>query len=147
MYTFLGTIIALLLIISGPSSVALSCCLRAANIGKLRDTGDFVLHKHTVISAQPDPDTEQNCGPAYHHHETLPPIFRPRVAPCPHPQWVTLSRVPWCGDHCTMLGVTCHVSRNGSMRADMSPVKPPCSTHSTEALRSSNFRFPPWRRC
>ena len=42
----------LLLIISGPSSLALSCCLRAANIGKLRDTGDFVLHKHTVISAR-----------------------------------------------------------------------------------------------
>ena len=38
MYTFLGTIIAkspLLLIISGPSSVALSCCLRAAGFIRL----------------------------------------------------------------------------------------------------------------
>ena len=81
MYTFLGTIIAkspLLLIISGPSSVALSGCLRAANIGKLRDTGDFVLHKHTVISAQPDPDTEQNCGHAYRDSATH--LQLPRVS-------------------------------------------------------------------
>ena len=100
----------MLLITLGPSSVALSCCLRAANIGKLRDTGDFVLHKHTVISAQPDPDTEQNCGPAYHHHKTLPPIFSCPVSPSPVGDTVPcpVMRGPLHNARCHVSRVTCH---------------------------------------